>query len=252
MKLLLDIGNSRVKWAWLGAGGLERPGGLTHRGRELAEALAGLPLSGPAPEAVLAGSVAGPDLTAAVADAVRRAWRLPLQLAASERAVCGVRCGYHEPRQLGVDRWLALLAAYDRHRRALCVADAGTALTLDVLTAQGEHRGGLIVPGLELMPTMLHRDTGRITGAASMLAAGGEAVDGLGRDTAACVRNGALIALAGMVRRCAQEVGGDAGPAVVVLTGGDAPMLIPALAGVPLDHRPLLVLEGLALRHGGE
>jgi pantothenate kinase type III len=55
-----------------------------------------------------------------------------------------------------------------------------------------------------------------------------------------------------MVRRCAQEVGGDAGPAVVVLTGGDAPMLIPALAGVPLDHRPLLVLEGLALRHGGE
>jgi type III pantothenate kinase len=249
MKLLLDIGNSRLKWAWLIDRHLQRPGLALHRRRDLDEVLTDLPLEEPAPAAVLAASVAAPELTGAVADAVKRCWGLTMQLATTEGAACGVRCGYTEPRQLGVDRWMAILAAHRHHQTPVCVVNAGTAVTIDLLRTDGEHLGGLIVPGLRLMQEVLQRGTGRIEEATRLVVQTEPAGAGPGRDTASGMRNGALLAVSSLIRDCVRRVNGpDA--ASVVLTGGDAEALMPELTGLSVDHRPLLVLEGLALRHG--
>src|SRR3546814_17254315 len=59
----------------------------------------------------------------------------------------GLRNAYREPERLGVDRWLAMIAAWHTHRGAACIANAGTALTVDVIDAQGQHLGGIIAAG---------------------------------------------------------------------------------------------------------
>jgi type III pantothenate kinase len=251
MTLLLDIGNSRVKWAWLMDRHLERPGFALHRRRDFDEVLTDLPLDEPAPAAVLAASVAAPELTGALAHAVKRCWGLTMQLATTESAACGVRCGYTDPRQLGVDRWMAILGAHLHHQTPVCVVNAGTAVTIDLLRTDGEHLGGLIVPGLGLMQEVLQRDTGRIEAATRLVVQNGPAGAGPGRDTASGMRNGALLAISSLIRDCVRRANDPAFGATVVLTGGDAETLMPELDGLIVDHRPLLVLEGLALRHGG-
>lgn len=253
MKLLFDIGNSRIKWAWLSEGTLQHAGHVGHRDRDPASVLAELPLAGPAPAAVLVASVATVELTEAVTAAVRRAWDLPVRMAAAEDAACGVRCGYTDPHQLGVDRWLAMLAAYQTHRGALCIADIGTALTIDAVMADGQHLGGLIVPGLAMMQSALRRNTGRIDHSARLAPGPLDiAASGWGRDTEACMRDGALLAITSLIRQAVRNASGNGGRATLVVTGGDAPVVIPGLVDSPVVHRPLLVLEGLALRHGRE
>lgn len=252
MKLLLDVGNTRAKWAWFDGGSLQRTGEIHHRERDFREVAAALPLAGPRPDAIVAASVAAPELNAAFAELFRGEWGLELAFAVSERSACGVESGYSEPRQLGVDRWLALLAAHHLHRGAVCVVDAGTAVTVDLVHADGRHRGGFIVPGLWLMQETLHRQTGGIEQAARLVAAPREAVPALGQDTAACVRNGALLAISSLIRHGVTAARSEGTPAALLITGGDALRLMPTLADLRPDHRPLLVLEGLALRHGAD
>lgn len=252
MKLLLDIGNTRAKWAWLDGKSLQDAGEVAHLGRDFREVAAAMPLTAPVPQAVVAASVAGPTVTGEFAAVFRQHWGLELTLAVSERRARGVENGYTEPRQLGVDRWLALLAAHDRYRANACIVDAGTAVTIDLLRADGRHQGGLIVPGLRLMRQALHMETGGIDRAARLLASAAQDLPTIGRDTAACVQNGTVLAICGLVRYCVAEIRAAAAPAVLVLTGGDAERLIPALADLGPYHRPGLVLEGLALRHGDD
>lgn len=245
MKLLVDLGNSGLKWAWLEDRELQAPGHALHGGRaDVAAALAG---SGRRPDEVLLASVAAPALTEEVLERIRSLWPVPVRQARTEASGGGVRNGYLEPAQMGVDRWLAMVAAYDRHRAAVCVVDAGTALTVDLVEADGAHAGGLILPGRALMRSALLRQTGRIAVAAA-LEAGTDPGGLLGRDTESCIRWAALRASVSLVESCVRDsarTGGQA--ATVVVTGGDAPALLRVLA-VPAEHRPLLVLEGLALR----
>lgn len=246
MKLLVDLGNSRVKWAWLENGVLGAPGGTTHGG--FADAAAALGRSGKRPDEVLLASVAAPALTQAVIEHLTALWPVPLRRARTAASGGGVRNGYREPAQLGVDRWLAMLAAHGRYGTAVCVVDAGTALTIDMVGADGLHAGGLILPGRALMRSALLQDTGGIAAAAD-LGDGVAAADGLlGRDTENCVRLAALRASACLVADCMEAWPAPAA-GTLVITGGEAPALIGALSR-PAEHRPLLVLEGLALTLG--
>ena len=196
-----------------------------------------------------------PALTAAIAEWLGQVLSAPVRIAETEAAAAGVRNGYVEPRQLGVDRWLAMLAAFTRYRAAVCVVDAGTALTVDAVAPDGHHLGGMIVPGPVLMRTALVRETGGIGRAADLIgcpgAAEGAGHDFWGRDTESCVRLGSVQATVCLVESCMKALARSTEQSgVLVLTGGDAPALLGALA-IPAEHRPLLVLEGLALRHGG-
>ena len=164
------------------------------------------------------------------------------EFAAATAELAGVTSGYEAPARLGVDRWLALVAAWNAARQAVVVVDLGTAATLDFVTADGRHLGGYIVPGLGLMAAALARDT------AGVRVAGDLAPHlGPGRNTAQAVRRGSTAMLLDFIEASVGRFAdtGDGAPEVF-LTGGDAEPLAGRLPfGVRVE--PDLVLDGLAL-----
>ncbi len=233
MKLLIDVGNTRLKWA-LGRGAtVSEPGALIHGG-EPASSIAALPIS--AVDEVWIAQVAGSHHADALATAVRNRFGVHAQFARSAAAWRGLHNAYREPQRLGVDRWLVLMAAWSQAPTACCVIDAGTALTADCVDDAGHHLGGYIAAGLETQQRAVlgatrfaTRDTAADYGA------------GLGRDTEACVRQGAMLACLGAIDRAVALTGSAAR---CLITGGDAVHLRPHL-GAHWIWRPHLVLEGL-------
>lgn len=244
MIALVDIGNSRVKW------GLH-PGDLPVAGRFRATgecppdglwpALAPVLDSG-AVRAIVWCSVAGAAQVAVLAEhAARRG--IPLQRAVASAASGGVTSTYRDPAALGADRFAALVGARGRTRSPTLVVDAGTAMTVDALAADGRFLGGMIVPGYRLMLEALARGT------AELPAADGHYAD-LARGTDDAIVSGVLHALAGAVergRRALQCAETSSGAPALLLTGGDAPRLAPLLVDAAPQLAPQLVLEGLAI-----
>jgi type III pantothenate kinase len=238
--LLVDLGNTRLKWAVLRDGRLGQVTAVPHAadGSDAPALTAWEQLA--VPLRVLVGSVAGPECDRALTAHSRRLWNLEPRFVRARAEALGVTNGYDSPEKLGVDRWLALLAAHADGRGAACVVDCGTAVTIDVLDDAGRHRGGLIVPGLQLMGECLRTRT-RIPPFA-MPAARPE----LGRETGAAIANGALLAVVGAVRETrilAQRILGGTPRLVVAGGAGDA---VAAALAEPSERRPDLVLEGLA------
>ena len=231
MILLVDIGNSRVKWAVFDGGRLRAPEAREHSG--LPGALLAK-LSLPVTDAVWVSNVTGTEHEGPIADAIDAQCGARAQFARTRRNWSGLRVAYDEPERLGVDRWLAMAAVWIETEKPFCVVNAGTALTYDEVRRAGRHAGGLIAPGLS---TALNAVRGSTRFALRPQAAA--YAEGLGTDTEGCVRQGALYACAGLIERAAREVLG-----VRVLTGGDAETLRPHL-GRGWTVRPNLVLEGL-------
>ena len=233
MILAIDCGNSRLKWGvhdgarWLAQGLLdyaELPG------------LAGLLAVQPRAARAVAANVAGPRVGEAVAAAVA-SLGLPLLWAKSRSAQHGVSNLYHQPEQLGADRWAALVGARALHQDACLVVCAGTATTVDVLDADGNFQGGLILPGAELMCRALASGT-----AQQPLAEGKFA--GLPRNTMDAIVSGCLHAQAGAVERMYEQVAALPG-ALCLVSGGAAGQLFELLR-LPKRRVDNLVLEGLA------
>jgi type III pantothenate kinase len=248
MKLLIDVGNTRLKWARLEAGRLDARGAATHRGAAPAEWLAPLDAASGRPDAILVANVAGPGVAHSIGEwALERHGLRPRFLLATASAG-GVTNAYEHPDALGVDRWLGLVGAWHRVRGPLVCIAAGTAFTVDAVDASGRHLGGLIAPGYQLMIDALLRRTSDI---APGVARAPAAADGLfGRSTAAAVELGALHALAALAARAVESAAARFGAAPrVFLGGGDAARIAPQL-GRPAEIAPDLVLEGLAVMAG--
>jgi type III pantothenate kinase len=161
-----------------------------------------------------------------------------------QRRACGLVNGYRDPAQLGVDRWLGALAAWCRIAGPVCTIDCGTAMTVNVVSEHGEFLGGTISAGLGLMHEAL---AGR-TAALTLPLAGPTAWPATDTDTA--IRTGCLEAAAGLAERALGRLQRlSAGEAVALVTGGDAPLLMPLL-GDGFTHVPGLVLEGLLALSG--
>ena len=226
--LLLDVGNTRLKWA------VSENGAIVHDGKP-ADALARLDLDDE-PESIRVVSVAGPANELAINKTCLARWHRAAIHARSEAERDGLHNGYAQPQRLGADRWIAMLAAWHLSgRKAFVVADAGTALTVDVVDAHGQHLGGVIAAGLQTSEKA-------VLGATRFPTRDTPLVDhaGLGLDTEACVRQGAMLSVIGAIER-ATAVLPDAAR---VLTGGDADRLHPHLAG-DWKLQPDLVLAGL-------
>lgn len=247
MHFVVDVGNTRLKWARVERGRLVERGRAVHRDA-LEPALDALEAAVPtAPERVLVSNVAGADVARRLAERVRRRGGVAPELVATTAERLGVRCGYTEPARLGVDRWVAVLAA---HRlaagRPACVIDAGTAATFDAVAADGRHLGGLIFAGARLAAAGLARGTSDI-GRTRSVARPAEGLALLGTDTEAAVGRGAMLALAAAFDRAVHTVETALGArAAVYLTGGDAAAL-EAWLETETELRADLVLEGLAL-----
>jgi len=239
--LLVDIGNSRIKW------GLGR-GGRVDAGRPLASNLAVLKddldrvwSNVPASSSVVASNVAGPEIGQRVQEWVERHWGLEIQFVQPEGRAYGVVNGYENPDKLGVDRWVALVALRKFYPLPACIADCGTAITVDALDSGGRHLGGLIAPGLTLMRQALMQRAPGLT------LADGTYQGLLARNTAAAMLSGARQACAGLIERTLREIGKLLGcDPHLVLSGGDAQTLATELS-VPYALAPDLVLQGLLI-----
>ena len=230
-RLLVDAGNTRVKWAvvangrWLAQGASEY-GDWSALDGQLAARL-------PAYVASVAGKEREGQLAALLAS-----WDLqPIWLSA-EMACAGVKNGYMDPRQLGVDRWMGLIAARRRTRAAALVISAGTAMTVDALSSSGEFLGGIIVPGATLMRQSLRQGTSRVADTGGVWRA-------FPRTTGDAVASGVIAALCGAIQEQHAYVASAAGAAPhCLITGGDAELLLPHLR-FPVEYVPALVLEGI-------
>jgi type III pantothenate kinase len=244
MRALVDIGNTRIKWALYDGKKLGQHGNTVHRDvRDAALQTFARTLPKEVTRLFVA-NVAGDAMAEGVRSVIGGRAEIHFIAVTPERF--GVRCAYAEPQRLGVDRWLAVLAAHRRAAGAACVISAGTAVTFDAVTADGTHLGGLILPGARLLATALDRNTSNI-GATPPPASAPNGLDILGRDTATAVGHGAMLAISAALDRAVRAVAAAVGTAPrVYLAGGDAVELGPWLE-TKVEPRADLVLEGLAL-----
>ncbi len=251
MKLLLDIGNTRIKWGYLAEGLLLHPGEWVHRGQSNAairELVAQLPEP---PEQAAAVNVAGAELEECIAAGLRDWCGVELQCLRSEPVWGEVRNGYADHTQLGADRWAAIVGAYALYQADLCVVDAGTAVTIDWVHADGQHAGGFILAGRQLAQAALRGETADIDAFAQRQASAAAGPEP-GHSTREAVERGADFGLCAAVDRAvqqAQPVAGLASEPLLVITGGDAGHLLPGLSS-QTQLRPQLVLEGVACLAG--
>ncbi|MBM5812929.1 MAG: type III pantothenate kinase [Gammaproteobacteria bacterium] len=248
MILLLDIGNTRLKWGWLDGGRLI-PGGAISHGDAAADGRAALPALDPSPARILAANVAGQEIAQSLDQWAAQNCRLRIEYQRSTRTAAGLRSAYADPESLGVDRWLAMIGAW---RRApvpfVCIA-AGTAVTVDAVDATGQHLGGWILPGQALQVESLRRRTADIE--RNERRAPASVLGSFGTSTAGAVAEGSWQALAAAAGRAVRHLAGRTGTAPrVYLGGGDAGPILARL-DVPAELAPDLVLEGLAVIAGG-
>ncbi len=230
MILLVDAGNTRIKWGLLEAGRMRAGETVPTAGAQrLGELWQGL-----RPEWVGVCSVAGEAVEAAILQALAPSGAVLFRLRAESH-----RYGILNPyADLGADRYAALVAARRRGLGHCVVAGLGTALTADALTAEGEFLGGVIAPGYGLMRRALTEGTAGVRPEAGVFAA-------FPGNTADAVETGILTALAGAVEGMRQRMRAALnGPVTVLLSGGDAARLVPLL-DAPAVVAEDLVLEGL-------
>jgi type III pantothenate kinase len=235
MILAIDAGNSRVKWGWHDGRGWSslstvsliefaaanhdiNPFAATHEN----------------PQHIVISNVAGEGAHQLLINWTRIFDAEPLWLK-GEAERCGVTSRYEKPEQLGPDRWAALVAARALHAGACLVVNAGTATTADVLSAEGEFLGGLILPGVDLMRFVLHEHTGRLPLQEGRFVR-------TPRNTIDAIETGCRHAQAGAVERMFRIAGTDA---QCLVSGGAGKALVEQL-GIPCRYVENLVLEGLA------
>lgn len=246
--LLLDSGNTRLKWAWLTAAGLEHPGSAAQAGLDLHAHAQSVWSEVAAPTRIIVSNVTGDEFAARLSACTQRLWQLEPEFVHAQPRACGVTNAYADPAKLGADRWLALIAAHRHTPGAVCVVDCGTAVTIDTLTADGNHSGGVILPGLRLMQHALFEHTQQISDDMNQAT---HPLTPFARSTQAAVQNGALYALTSAIERATADAEAALGTAVTrIITGGDAPRVLPHLAA-QYRHTPDLVLQGLAVIAGG-
>ncbi|HET6807289.1 MAG TPA: type III pantothenate kinase [Frateuria sp.] len=239
MRLLLDLGNTRLKWALEDQGRWHAQGAAAWDD-DLA-LLASTWEALPPPAAAFGASVVDDAREQAVAAQVRTLFGREVTWLRTPASACGVHNAYPAPGRLGVDRFLAMVAAHAAGAGDCLVVGVGTALTLDALTADGRHLGGLIAPGPRLMQRALLGATAQVRpGTDGVLV---DAAD----NTADAVASGCWQAAAALVERFVARMTPRLGQTPAVrLDGGDAPGLVPLL-GLPVAMVEHGVLHGLAV-----
>tara|TARA_E500000331_G_scaffold177030_1_gene170682 strand:- start:83 stop:781 length:699 start_codon:yes stop_codon:yes gene_type:complete len=194
------------------------------------------------PSRFLMGSVADKRLTKRISKWSETQWSIsPLE--AQVRRVCGgVKINYADVTRLGVDRWLAMLGAFERSKGPCIVIDSGTAFTLDILNEDGMHLGGYILPGLWLMKESLTCKTGIRLEAKTL-----EPCLDLGNSTDEAVVNGGLAALVALIEKKMEELSKSGCDPKVYLTGGDADFFVRQMDFPALELDMDLVLDGLRI-----
>lgn len=238
MILELDCGNTRVKWRLRNGKQIVMRGAFaTQEGfnAQTAEELADAGVM-----RVLVGSVLDDEFARKIASWSLSCLGINPEFAVSEPNCNGITNGYQLPEKLGVDRWLAILSAKARTSGACIVVDCGSAITVDLVTAQGEHLGGYIAPGLRLMREALTLNTAAI----KLGQIGYPENDFPGRNTVAAIKSAELAMISGLIDHARSVLFhyGSVSPKLWI-TGGDGEWLTTILDGSVYEED--LVLDGL-------
>jgi len=232
--LQLDVGNSSAKWRLVNRDGIIARGSYR---RDDASALKLLLDCTDTLDHIWIASVTAPAAEVELAALLEEQWGVTPWFARTQARTGGLCNSYTEPSRMGVDRWLAMLAARRRESGRICVIDAGSALTIDMVNGKGQHEGGYIIPGAALMERALLLDTDRVRfeeEAGYTLAPG--------TSTAAAVRHGIALAQAGAVTLALDQAGSESMALLFCGGAGEALMQLVDRSGQWL---PDLVFEGL-------
>ena len=241
MILYADIGNSRVKLIQ-DNNGFGNESAFLYNQDSFKELLAAKLTTFPLPEDILVSNVAGSEIAHIFTENCKAIWsKIPEYLMVS-RESCGVNTTYKNIEQLGVDRWMAIIAAWQKYRCNLCVFDCGSAVTADVVSANGIHYGGYILPGQNMMVRTLAQNTGKIS-----YSDPGKISGIPGQSTEECITNGTILAVSSFIESTFNTFKQDNNdPSRCVITGGGAESILGQLS-VNYDLEPLLVFEGMKI-----
>ncbi len=244
--LLVDIGNTNLKWCLLEGNGMTSISAVPHLQRQFADLAAEHWASIPKPSAVVVSNVAAEELGVALSNWVRDHWGIESRFAQAVTKAFGVINGYRYPEQLGDDRWLTLIAVHREIEGPVCIVDCGTAITVDIIQGDGIHLGGLILPGIDLMRHVLLERTHipRVTDSDEYL--------GLGVDTETAVVSASVNAAVALIEKVVRDSAGRLQtPLTLVMTGSDA-LRIEPLLGIEAKLMPDLIMSGLAIVARGD
>ncbi len=238
MKLVIDVGNSRLKWGVWGEQGLDFKGAFSNRTIDFDKVFQSCESNF---DSIAISNVSSIESLTSLKDYLKDRFRCPITVPRSTRELGGIVNAYPCASDLGIDRLLGMIAAHHRFPERLCVVGCGSALTLDYVEPDGRHLGGLIAPGFRLMVDSLIEKTANIDVADQQLN------EPLTNSTNAAVWNGAQQALIGLVTYNLTLMENKHGEkARIIVTGGAANVIMPYLTG-RVDNQPYLVLHGLAL-----
>jgi type III pantothenate kinase len=245
MVLLIDAGNTRIKWAIVDPqnksqpGLWEQDGSLTHD--EFAQRP--VPWSARRIERAIISNVAGGELQEKLRFALQG---ISIEWFTAGPGLAGVTNRYQNPQQLGSDRFATAIAVHALFPdRDIIVATCGTATTIDAVTAQGDFIGGMIAPGLLLMAQSLAQNTAQLPAVRSATQIAAHFAD----RTHTAILSGCLAAQAGAIEYAVQHYASLTGSPVqqtplCVLSGGAAEYIAPSLK-VKHELVENLVLIGL-------
>jgi len=244
--LLVDVGNTRLKWASSINGKIIGKNLFVWRPGTLKESLGSQWYDLDQPEAVLISNVAGGAVRDTLSAWCEKNWKVEPIFATVEDVCCGVKNSYPEPEKLGVDRWLAMIAAWNSCKKNVCVIDCGSAVTIDVVNANGQHEGGMISPGLGLSGRALTDNTHALTVEER------KSFPLLANNTEDAINSGCYHQLIGSIHHVLQKIGEQfSSDMEYMITGGDAELVMIAL-DINMSHEPDLVLNGLYLSFGNK
>jgi type III pantothenate kinase len=239
MNLLVDIGNSRLKWGLEVDQKISQSMALFHQSTNFSQHLAKNWQAFVPPKILAISSVSSDAIKWEVIGLAQQLWKdVKIIIAKSTAKAFGIQNSYLQPEKLGIDRWLALIAGYNHYQQAVWIVDCGTAITVDFINAQGQHQGGLISPGLQLMKTALSTHTATLNFSKEK-----RYNLGLANQTDKGIFNGTLYAATGLIE---QAINQQPLKSMLILTGGDAQIIAKNLS-FPVIIEPDLVLKGLAL-----
>lgn len=237
--LTVDIGNSGIKWGIWQEDQLVLAEDGVYEKASIKTVLDDVFSGAPNQDKVWVSCVAGKDVEQALTEWMQQQWSVEPVFLRTRAELGGVQNMYPEPSDHGVDRWAALLGAKKLYDDPVCIIDVGTAVSVDLMDENGVHRGGRIMPGLDMMRTALLQNT-----------EGVKAIDGdcpgFAITTADAVTSGTLHMLqAGLIEVCASAKERLGDTMKIIITGGMAEKMLPLLDLPDMRHEPHLVLHGL-------
>ena len=249
MNLLIDIGNTRLKWGCENNLRIEQTGFLDSARLSRSGLDDGMS-SIAKPKSVWVSSVGSLASHKVLVEWLLQRYQLNAQVVKVRQPVAGFSNAYADLDALGVDRWVAAIGARECAQvegavresakpKNIIIIDVGTAITIDCLTADNIFQGGVIYPGYRLMHDSL------VGGTVGIKSEFFETDQIIGKTTSECVNSGIAFGVAGAVERIVVEMQESIGAATqIVVTGGGAQALLDK-ARLDARYEPNLVLQGL-------